>query len=268
MNLSFVILSWNSKAYLERCLDCISKALQGSPLTYEVLVLDNGSKDGTPALLASLVAADPTHVFAHYEQENLGTTRSRNILFARARGEYVCVMDSDVELAPRVVETLLEVLKADPGIGLVAPRVLYPSGRWQKSFDGFPTLLDKANRLLRLRAIEQRQAQQMQDVSQSFPIDYAISAFWLMRRALLEQIGRLDEKIFYAPEDTDFCLRVWQSGRRILYVPTATVVHHTQEISRGFKLNRAKWNHIKGLAYYFLKHRYLLRRPRFAGSGG
>ena len=49
MNLSFVILSWNSKAYLERCLDCISKALQGSPLTYEVLVLDNGSKDGTPA---------------------------------------------------------------------------------------------------------------------------------------------------------------------------------------------------------------------------
>src|SRR5690606_30425379 len=99
-----------------------------------------------------------------------------------------------------------------------------------------------------------------------FSVDYAISAFWLVRRSLYAALGGLDEKIFYAPEDVDFCLRVWRSGHSVVYVPSVTVVHHTQEISRGFALNRAKLNHVKGLLYYFLKHRYILRRPVFAVS--
>jgi GT2 family glycosyltransferase len=83
-----------------------------------------------------------------------------------------------------------------------------------------------------------------------------------MRKSLLDMVGPLDERIFYAPEDTDFCLRVWKAGFRILYVPSVTIVHHTQEISRGLQISRAKLSHMKGLVYYFFKHRYWLRRPR------
>ena len=94
-------------------------------------------------------------------------------------------------------------------------------------------------------------------------VDYAISAFWLFHRSLLDKVGLLDEKIFYAPEDVDFCLRIWKAGYRIVYQPSACIIHHTQEISRGWKLNSAKINHLKGLVYFFIKHRYFMRKPMF-----
>lgn len=266
MDLSFAILAWNSERYLERCIFSIYKALEKTGLSYEVLVLDNGSKDGTPRLLSRLAAESHGQLVPYYEATNTGTTRSRNRLFATARGDYLCVMDSDVELASGVIEALLPWLARDHGIGIVAPRILYPSGTWQKSFDQFPTLIDKINRFFRLREIEGREARKIDSTTKPFCIDYAISAFWLMRRDLLRTVGLLDEQIFYAPEDVDFCLRVWKSGARILYEPSVSVVHHTQEISRGMKINMAKLSHIKGLGYYFLKHRYWLRRPEFMGE--
>jgi GT2 family glycosyltransferase len=264
MKLSFVILTWNSARYVQVCFERISAALDGRGIDYEILVLDNGSSDGTVALLERHAREHGRKLRVFYEPENLGTTRSRNILLREARGEYVCIMDSDVEIFPGVIETLLAQLNERAGAGMVVPRIRYPSGNWQKSFDGFPTLANKINRFARLRAIEQLEGEKIgQGAHEPFRIDYAISAFWLMRRSLFERAGLLDEKIFYAPEDADFCLRVWKAGCSIWYVPQVEIIHHTQEISRGFKLNRAKWNHIAGLAYYFAKHRYLLRAPMF-----
>lgn len=265
VDISFVILSWNSKKYLSKCVDSIVAAFRQSPLSYEILILDNGSRDGSSELLSELAAAHPDRLSVTYQSTNLGTTRSRNILFKMARGSFVCVMDADVEVQDGVLDHLIPMLQRDQQLGLVVPRILYPSGAWQKSFDRFPTMLDKINRFLRLRKIEQDEAKRFSNITSMLPftIDYAISAFWLMRRSLLEEIGGLDEKIFYAPEDVDFCLRVWQAGYRIVYAPAVFVVHYTQEISRGFKLNRAKFSHMKGLAYYFAKHGYLFRRPHF-----
>lgn len=274
MNLSFAILTWNSERYLERCLSSIDAALANTGLSYEILVFDNGSRDATPGLLARLAKDYRGRLLPYYETTNIGTTRSRNRLFAAARGDYLCVMDSDVELASGVVDTLLALLKRDDSLGIVVPRILYPSGNWQKSFDHFPTLTDKIYRFFRLRKIEEREGRQMANQRQPFCVDYAISAFWLMRRNLLQTVGLLDERIFYAPEDVDYCLRVWKSGFRIVYEPSVSVVHHTQELSRGMKLNMAKLNHLMGLGYYFFKHRYLLSRPVFAearkheGGGG
>ena len=83
-----------------------------------------------------------------------------------------------------------------------------------------------------------------------------------MRRSLLDAVGLLDERIFYSPEDVDYCVRVWKAGYKIVYEPSATAVHDAQEISRGKKLSRFTVSHARGLAYYFLKHRYLLSRKR------
>jgi GT2 family glycosyltransferase len=268
LDLSFVILTWNSERYVERCLSSVETALRKTGLSYEVLVWDNGSKDSTPALLSQLAEKSHGRVIAFLEDRNTGTTRSRNRLFAAARGDFLCVMDSDVELAGGVVDALLSLLVRDKALGIVAPRILYPSGRWQKSFDRFPTLADKIDRFFHLRTIEEREALVAWKSTKPFVVDYLISAFWLMRRELLQAVGMLDERIFYAPEDVDFCLRVWKSGFRILYVPAVSVTHHTQELSRGWKLNRAKLAHLQGLAYYFMKHRYLIRRPDPAKDKG
>ena len=266
MNLSFIILTWNSEKYLERCVSSVMHALDDSGLSYEILIFDNGSRDRTPDLLARLAERSDGRLIACFGDTNIGTTRSRNRLFQLAQGECLCVMDSDVELASGVIESMMPMLEQDRDLGIVVPRINYPSGTWQKSFDRFPTVATKIKRLFWLREMEGHEGQAFQGREEPFYVDYAISAFWLMRRDLLQAVGLLDERIFYAPEDVDFCLRVWKAGRRILYVPYLAVVHHTQEISRGAKLNRAKVSHIRGLAYYFLKHRYCVRAPEFRST--
>ena len=170
MDLSFVILTWNSEHYLRKCFSSIAVAMADSGMSYEILVLDNGSVDGSPELLTELAQADSAHLFPHFESTNLGTTRSRNILLKRARGDYICVMDSDVELSPDAMRKLTPELARAGGVGMVVPRIVYPSGRWQKSFDVFPTLFDKINRFVRLRAIEAQQGKALQNAAEPFSV--------------------------------------------------------------------------------------------------
>jgi len=96
------------------------------------------------------------------------------------------------------------------------------------------------------------------DFKEILRVDHCISACWLVRREAIEEVGLLDERIFYAPEDVDYCLRMWLNGWEVLYVPTAEVVHHTQR--RSHRSMRMAWVHAKGLFYYFRKHRYWLSR--------
>jgi glycosyltransferase involved in cell wall biosynthesis len=266
MDLSIILLTWNSEPYLDGCLASLAACLADSGLAYEVLVADNGSRDGTTALLRRWAAQQNGRFLVKYLPTNQGTTYPRNLLLREAQGKVLCVMDSDVEVTPGLFTGLATLLSQDPGIGIAVPKILYPSGAVQKSFDRFPTLLHKVNRFFRLRQMEARQAASLENLTGPVPVDYAISAFWLMPRSVLEQVGYLDENFFYAPEDVDYCLRVWKSGYRIVYQPALQVVHHTQEISRGWKLNRAKLVHLKGLFYLFKKHQYFFKAPQYQSA--
>lgn len=263
VDLSIVILTWNSEKYIARCIASIISSLADTVRKCEIFVVDNGSTDQTVAVLNGLEINDPFTLHLVQLAENHGTTVSRNIALKKAQGDYVCVMDSDVEVRGRLFTDLMALLQNDMSIGLAVPKIYYPSGTWQKSHDCFPTALHKIKRLLFLRSMEASEGSQETHSNAVKDVDYAISAFWLFRRSLLDKVGLLDEKIFYAPEDVDFCLRIWQAGYRIVYQPSVSIVHHTQEISRGWKLNSAKINHFKGLVYYFIKHKYFVHKPTF-----
>jgi GT2 family glycosyltransferase len=259
--ISFVILTWNSEPYIQKCIESVFSTLAPTPFGAEVFVVDNGSGDGSAGVVWELARRWPRQVFSICLDKNLGTTRSRNLALSRCRGEYICVMDSDVEMKPGAIARLIRTLEADRARGLVAPRLVYPDGRFQKSTDGFPTPGRKLVRFFGLRAIEAREARSGRH-HRIRPVDYAISAVWVFRRSLIQKVGFLDENIFYAPEDADFCLRVWQAGRQVIFDPGAEAVHHTQEAGRGFRINRTVLHHIAGLLYYFYKHRILFSRRR------
>jgi GT2 family glycosyltransferase len=263
MDISFVILTWNSANYVEKCLESVFSGLEESGLSGEVLVVDNGSSDNTPDILRQHQAARPGIVKPTFLNGNRGTTISRNLALRQAGGDYLCIMDSDVEIRGDAFGTLLAKLKSDPAVGMVVPRILYPSGNWQKSIDRFPTLFHKLNRFFRLRAMEANEGLREKEAAESRTVDYAISAFWLFKREILTNIGFLDERFFYAPEDVDYCLRLWQGGYQIVYEPKAQIVHHTQEISRGLKLNKAKFEHVKGLFHLYRKHGFFFKSPVF-----
>ena len=94
-------------------------------------------------------------------------------------------------------------------------------------------------------------------------VDTAISAFWLLPASFLERVGLLDENIFYSPEDVDYCMRVHEAGFPVCYYPEIECVHITQQITHRRRLSRISLSHLRGLAYYFRKHRYLFSASRF-----
>lgn len=261
MDISFVLLTWNSEKYIARCLESLLADIRGRGMSYEIFIVDNGSTDNTVSVLRMFQDRYPDCINPICLNKNTGTTYSRNLALKQASGKYIVVMDSDVELIRKgTISDLIKLLETNERFGLAAPRLLYPSGSLQKSTDIFPTVFTKIFRYFFLKLIEKRENRLPQKI-QPYQVDYAISAVWVIKKKAVETVGLLDENIFYSPEDVDYCLRLWKAGYKIIYEPRVPIIHHTQEISRGFKLNSATLNHIKGLTYYFRKHGYFLRRP-------
>ncbi len=256
VNLTCILLTWNSAAYVERCLRSVCADLDSSGLRYELIVIDNGSTDGTLEALARLARPELLVIPLGH---NTGTTFSRNIGLRMARGEYIAVLDSDIEIhRSGTFAQVLAFLRTHPDVGLAAPQLNFPSGRYQKTTDVYPTLTHKARRFLALRAMEDQEGRQARgDAPQD--VDYAVSAFWMLPRRVTARVGPLDENIFYAPEDVDYCLRVALAGLRIVYLPQVVATHHAQEISRRRLLSKSFREHLKGLAYFYRKHGFLWR---------
>ncbi len=259
MLISAVILSYNSERHLEFCLDSLLAALQGLPERSEVLVVENGSRDRSADILRRYQDRHPNSVRGLFQDRNLGTTASRNLALRQASGRYILVLDSDVVVPAGTLEGLLDYLENHERCGLVAPRLVYPDGRPQLSVDRFPTLWRKLARLISLKVLERQLPGTGEDIHPR-DVDYAISAFWLLRRELLAEVGFLDERFFYAPEDVDYCLSIWLRGYSVVYDPRVEAVHDAQELSRGHRVNRFTLHHAIGLLRYFLKHRYLNSR--------
>lgn len=253
MDISAVVLSFNSKRYIRTCIESLAEAFKAAEVDGEIFVVDNGSLDGSVEELKLLEQQHSGVLNVIYLPENVGTTRSRNYAFKRACGEFILVLDSDAYMNPSALLSMVAYMTAHQHVGLVVPRLTYPCGRYQLSVDTFPTFWRKVERFRALKKIEASEPPLV-----SGAVDYAISAVWLLRASAVKRIGVLDERIFYSPEDVDYCIRVWKAGFQIHFLPQVAVVHDAQELSRpkGFRLNKFTLRHAKGLAYLFAKHRY------------
>lgn len=219
----------------------------------EVIVVENGSTDGCIDILKELEIEFSEQLKVIYLDENTGTTYSRNRAMEIAKGKYFVVLDSDAYMNSKALKGMKDWLGKNKEYGLVAPQLIFPDGRYQLSVDSFPTFTRKVQRFFLLKQMENNQTI---DLTRSHDIDYAISACWMFPREIYDEIGGLDENIFYAPEDVDYCLRIWTMGKKIAYIPIFKLVHDAREVSRGFKFNKFVYLHVKGLMYYFFKHRY------------
>jgi len=267
IDISFIILTWNSRTYIRRCLDSVAAACRRDGVAFEVVVVDNGSTDGSVEELKQYQTAEPdTYRMIRFDT-NRGTTYPRNVGIRESRGQHLCVLDSDTEFGEGSIREVLNHLQAEPSVGIIAPRLVFPTGSVQVSVKRFPAfwhkLLKIPKALFGLHVVDA-------DFYEGFPfneataIDTAISACWFFRRDLLDSVGFLDEKIFYSPEDLDYCVRVAKQGRRVLYWPALTITHHTQQISHRKPLSKTSRSHFWGLIYYYRKHGGWLRAPSFS----
>lgn len=265
---SLVILTWNSASYIKRCIESYANSFQAQSITAEFLIVDNGSTDNTIEIIEQdIVTALPKGCTLDLIKlgENKGTTISRNIGIQKSSGRIIIICDSDTEFRRGDWESIFSLIENNPQIGIVAPSLFYGNGAIQPSVKKFPTLTDKLRKIPKIFLnvpIEDK------DFYEDFPweeptlVDSAISACWVLSKATIEEIGLLDENIFYSPEDLDYCLRMWEGKKQIIFYPDIKLTHHTQQISHNKPFSRQSRSHLKGLFYYFFKHRYCFSRKR------
>lgn len=252
---SFIILSFNSERFIERCLSSIDDAISAMVVPAEVFVVENGSIDRSKEIVENYQFCECVTYEVIQFSSNRGTTFSRNVALKKASGSHIIILDSDAYINVEVLQELSEHLEKDKSCGLVVPRLIYPDGRFQLSVDRFPSITRKIQRYFFLKNIEAKS-----QADGIVKVDYAISAFWMLPKSTVEKVGYLDENIFYSPEDVDYCIRVWKAGLNITYMPGLPVIHDAQEISRakGIRLfNMFSLSHLKGLFYLYRKHRFI-----------
>lgn len=229
MDLSIIIVNWNTRELLAQCLASLPGATAG--LISEVIVVDNGSTDGSPALVAERFPS----VRLLTNAENLGFVRANNQALPLARGRYVLLLNSDTVAPPESLTRMVQFMDEHPEVGAAGPKLLNPDGTFQGSYAYFPTLgsvaLSAAGLARRLYLpYDPSPAPRPDEVSH--PVDWVPGACLLIRQATLATVGLLDEGFWMYSEDTDLCYRIHCAGWEVYYLPDVEIVHFGGASSR------------------------------------
>ncbi|MBN1287507.1 MAG: glycosyltransferase family 2 protein [Anaerolineae bacterium] len=225
--LSIVFCNYNTRDELANCLESI-RATRGDALV-EIIVVDNASSDGSAAMVrarfpeAALIANAENRFFA----------RANNQGIAAARGEYVCLLNADIELTDGALPAWITYLDAYPEVGALGCKMVYPDGRTQRVCARFSQWADlfltySAAGLL-LPGLRRRREDALWyggwDRESARAVDVIPNSCTVIRRAVLEQVGGLDERFNLYFTEEDWCRRAKRAGWSLRYIPEAVVIH-------------------------------------------
>ncbi|MCK9339719.1 MAG: glycosyltransferase family 2 protein [Bacteroidales bacterium] len=275
MKCSVIVISWNAMQYIPACLEHLQQAVADSDT--EIIFIDNGSVDDTELFVRE-------H-YPHIRYRNLGINKgvagARNVGISMASGDYIWLLDVDTEANCAAFTAMKNYLDTHPQTGICATKLVSAQGDAQQSCLKMPTLTQKfknvifaflnklplINNFRFIRSVagsiwySNRKYFYLKEMEQDIPFtcEYVIGACQMIRRDLIDEIGYLDERIFYGPEDADFCLRCWKYGKEVVYIPYVSIIHHYQKITNKKIFSKMSWMHVKGLIHFFWKHQRLFR---------
>jgi N-acetylglucosaminyl-diphospho-decaprenol L-rhamnosyltransferase len=245
---SIVVVSWNTKELLARCLASLEVERPAAAL--EVIVVDNGSADGSQ----EMVAADFPQVNLIANPANRGFAAANNQGIAAAAGHYVFLLNSDTEVLPGSLRALVDFADDHPRAAIVGPQLLNFDGSLQPSGGRFPTPLSTLAELLGVsRLIGRPRYGTERDYSLPAVVDEVSGAAMLVRPTVLRELGGLDEGFSWGYEDVDLCRRATAAGWSVNYVPAARVKHEWGA-SRRLAPASTVLKAIEGRRHYFRKH--------------
>jgi GT2 family glycosyltransferase len=214
------VVNTSQRELLLRCLDAIAAERTSLQVATEVLVLDNGSADGSAQAAQSHPAVDEVIALDHRRGKGMNDSE----LLRRASGRYGLLLNEDSELRPGATEALLRALEDDSGAALAGAKLLRPDGAAQASAWRFPTPLTALAGVLMLHRLVTVQSRG----ERTRRVDWCQSAALLVRTEAAEQVGYLDGDFFVYSDEVDFARRLADAGWHSLYVPAAVAVHHEQ----------------------------------------
>jgi GT2 family glycosyltransferase len=248
--LSIVILSYNARTYLDRALGAVGS------LGHEVIVVDNGSTDGT----ADYVRRRFPHIQVLELAENVGFARGNNRGIQAATGRYLLLMNADAWPVDGAVDALLACAERSPRAAVVAPRLLNPDGSLQRSVRAFPTLWRLATEYFFLRKLASRSRLLNSFYAGGFEhdrerqVDWVKGAVLLVRRQAIEEVGAFDPAFFIFSDEVDLCYRLRQAGWATRFDPSA-IFWHVGGVSTAPQWSRLQCELLRGHLRFFAKHR-------------
>lgn len=222
---SFVIVSWNVRELLRKCLRSVADHTR---IPHEVIVVDNHSHDGS----SEMVATDFPLVILIRNDQNLGFARANNQGLARATGQHIFFLNCDTELIEDSASVLLPAA-TDQRIGIVGPELLNSDQTHQQSVRRFPTLIDQVIVLLKLRHLLARTSAMRGYLAdpgdgqrQPIQVDQVMGAAMMLRSGVIQELGGFDERYPNWFEEVDLCQRARLAGYQIVYYPLTKIIHH------------------------------------------
>jgi GT2 family glycosyltransferase len=260
MDLSIILVNYNSKAYLASCLSSI-KQLSNS-LSLETIVVDNASTDGSQEMIVSSYPK----VSLIKNSSNLGFGKANNLGIQLAKGKYILLLNNDTTLKNDALTILVQFLDKNQKAGIVTSKLYESSGKIQKNCRSFPvtpfdTMFGRASLLSKLfpnNPITRKNTMSTWDYKTPRQVDWVSGAAMMVKREVFDRIGLLDENIFMYWEDTDFCKRAKDAGWEIWFTPEAEIIHYTG-LGGG---RRSLWlklftiYHMHWSAYYYFRKHY------------
>jgi N-acetylglucosaminyl-diphospho-decaprenol L-rhamnosyltransferase len=253
MRASVLIVSWNARDQLARCLRSLD------PSTLEIIVVDNASADGS----VELVGREFAHVKLLPQSRNLGFAGGVNLARRHAASRYLLLLNPDARAERGAWDTLVETLDRDAGLGAAAGRLIDENGRTQTGFNvrRFPTLASVAADLLLIDHLwpdnPASRWYYARDLDPDVPadVDQPAAACLMVRAEAFDRAGGMDEQFHPAWfEDVDFCRRVHALGYRIHYEPRAVFTHTGGTARNMLGVGGFSRAYYRNLARYVRKH--------------
>ena len=249
IDLSFIIVNWNTKGFLLPCVRSVFESEQG--ISKEVIVVDNGSQDGSGTEAKETFAS--VHLIEN--ERNLGFAKAANQGLQRASGRYILLLNPDTQLKRGTVEQLMIFMDSHPEAGIAGAQLLNLDGSKQNSIANFPSLVTELlNKSLLRRLFPRKFPGKERSYSGPVEADSVIGACMIVRRDAIEQVGLLDEDYFLFLEETDWCYRMKKAGWKVFHVPQAEV-YHFQGKSAEIAKKRARVEFYSSRYHFFKKNR-------------
>jgi GT2 family glycosyltransferase len=254
MNLSIIIVAWNSQEYIRNCLDSIF--LSQKNFSTEVIVVDNGSSDQTAKIVEKLYP----QVKLIQNKTNSGYAKANNQGIEEAKGEYILLLNPDTQVLEDALSLMYEFMQENPEAGALGPKLLNPDKSVQSSCREFPTFsilvweFSGLSRFFSKSRIFGKWRMGYFDFDKTREVDQPMGSCLMLRRKTLEDVGIFDESFGMFFNDVDLCFRIKKSGWKIYFYPEAKVIHHK---GASTKKAKAKMIWLSHLAFYkfFKKHK-------------
>jgi GT2 family glycosyltransferase len=263
-DLSIIIVSFNTRDLLRECLQTLAQHANG--INYEIIVIDNASRDGS----AEMVAQEFPAIKLIRSPTNLGFAAANNLGFYQALGRYVVLLNSDAFLTEHALQQALSYMQQHPEVGLAGARLIGKKGEWQPSARMFPNLLRHFLTLSGLAAKYPKSRffgqtdRTWASSDEIAAVDWVPGAFSIIRHDVLKRVNYFDEDFFLYYEEVDLCRRIQKAGYLIMYLPQVTVIHLGGESSKTLNLEISSagtqvvlWQMRSALLFFRKHHGYL-----------